>query len=615
MSAQLTVAAVLHEHAATYSDRPALIYAADAVNPTSDVSLSYRELDLAAQRLAVWLRDRVSAGDRALLLYPPGVGFGVAFVGCLYADIIAVPVPVPVPTGPPQRDQLAQRVARDAGVAVVLTESATLAAVTTWRDAAGLSDVPCVATDTIEATDTQWTVPDVAPTAPMMLQYTSGSTSDPKGVVICHDNVLAQVAMSRRWMAVGDHTRFGGWLPMHHDMGLIVQLLQPLVLGATSVFTSPFEFLKRPVRWLQLIDRFRVDVSLAPHFAYEVSARQITDAQVATLDLSGWGVAGVGAEAVRAKTLHAFAARFAPAGFRPEALTIGYGLAEGTVYVAVGPRTTAPIVLSLDSERLERNEFVPVSSPTAPTIVSCGVPCEMEIVIVDPVTTAPLPDGLVGEVWVRGAGVARGYWGVEKATAETFGGTLVTGETGYLRTGDLGALHAGELFVTGRLKDLLIVRGRNLHPQDIEYEVRTLDPALNARNGAVFAVPGNDAHEHVVIVQECAADLANDPDRLGRIVTVIRDWMARELGFRPAAVTLVRPGGVSRTPSGKVQRTLMRELFMTASLDVMYEDLDPGLGQQYRKDAGDERNGRSAVARGAPRVAEPPGGRVSGAVR
>jgi len=613
MSAQLSVAAVLHEHAATYSNRPALIYAADAVNPTSDVSLSYRELDRAAQRVAVWLRERMSAGDRALLLYPPGVGFGIAFAGCLYADVIAVPVPVP--TGPPQRDQLAQRVARDAGVAAVLTESATLAAVAAWRDAAGLTGVACVATDAIEPTDAEWTVPDVAPTAPMMLQYTSGSTSDPKGVVICHDNVLAQVAMSRRWMAVGEGTRFGGWLPMHHDMGLIVQLLQPLVLGATSVFTSPFEFLKRPVRWLQLLDRFRVEVSLAPHFAYEVSARQITDAQVATLDLRSWDVAGVGAEAVRAKTLRAFAERFAPAGFRPEALTIGYGLAEGTVYVAVGPRTTAPIVLSLDAERLERNEFVPVSSPTASTIVSCGVPCEMEILIVDPVTSAPLPDGQVGEVWVRGAGVARGYWGAEKATAETFGGTLVTGETGYLRTGDLGAMHDGELYITGRLKDLLIVRGRNLHPQDIEYEVRALDSALNARNGAVFAVPGHDAHEHIVIVQECAADLANDHGRLGGIVTVIRDWLARELGFRAAAVALVRPGGVSRTPSGKVQRTLMRELFMTASLDVMYEDLDPDLGRQYRKDAEYERNGGSANARSTTRVVKSPGGRVPGAAR
>lgn len=547
------------------------------------MSLSYRELDLAARRLAVRLRERTPAGERAMLLYPPGLAFGVAFVGCLYAGLIAVPVPLP--SGLQQRNQRATGIVRDAGVAVVLTDAASLALVDAWCDDAGLGDVPRVATDTVEGDETRWAPPRVAAGAPMMLQYTSGSTSDPKGVVISHGNVLSQVAMSRDVMAVGEHTRFGGWLPMHHDLGLIAQLLQPLVLGATSVFMSPFEFLKRPIRWLQLIQRHEVECSLAPHFAYELCARNVSDSQVATLDLSGWQVAGIGAEVVRAQTLEAFAERFAPAGFRREALTAGYGLAEVTVYATVTPRATAPRVRAVDADRLERNEFVPVRASGdagTPLIVSSGLPCDMEVRIVDPKSAQPLPDGSVGEIWLRGPGVALGYWGAETATRDTFGGTLATGEGGFLRTSDTGAMHEGELYVTGRLKDLLIVRGRNLYPQDIEFEIRSLHTALSWRNGAVFAVSGLTPDEYVVFTQECSGDLAGDREGLAGITTLIRDWSAREIGIRPAAVVLLRPGGVSRTTSGKVQRALMREHFMNGSLDAMHEELDPGLRHLYR---------------------------------
>jgi acyl-CoA synthetase (AMP-forming)/AMP-acid ligase II len=585
----VSIAAVLQENVAAHADRHALVYASDPAQAAGDVSMSYRELDLAARRLAVWLRERVPAGERAMLLYPPGLAFGVAFAGCLYAGLIAVPVSLPA--GTPQRDRRATGIARDADVAVVLTATTSLAGVTAWRDAAGLADVPCVATDLIaapgatEGDETQWTVQPVAPETPMMLQYTSGSTSDPKGVIISHGNVLSQVEMSRQVMGVGDHTRFGGWLPMHHDLGLVAQLLQPLVLGATSVFMSPFEFLKRPVRWLQLIQRHRVECSLAPHFAYEVCARHVSDSQAAALDLSGWHVAGVGAEVVRAQTLYAFAERFAPAGFRREALTPGYGLAEVTAYATVTPRATAPLVRAVDADRLERNEFVPVPADGdggTPLIVSSGVPCRMEVRIVDPASAQPLADGQVGEVWLRGPGVALGYWGAARATLDAFKATLATGDSGFLRTGDLGVLHEGELYVTGRLKDLLIVRGRNLHPQDLEYEIRSLHEALNGRYGAVFAVSGPTGEEHVVFTQECSGELAGDRERLAEVTALVRDWSVRDIGFRPAAVVLLRPGGVSRTASGKVQRALMREHFMSGALDVMYEELDPGLRRLYR---------------------------------
>ncbi len=591
MTNQDTLVAVLQQHAHRQGDRQALTFVADLAQHPAGESLSYHDLDLLARRTAGLLQDRYAVGERAMLLFPSGLQFAVAMLGCMYAGLIAVPVPVPDRSAESRRR--CAGVVRHAEVRVVLTEAASLPAVTGWRDTEGLGALECVAVDRAGPADPDaWVRPDIGPDTVAMLQYTSGSTSEPKGVIITHDTILTQVAMSRRMMGVGRDSRFGGWLPMHHDLGLLGQLLQPVALGAVSVFMPPFEFLKRPVRWLELIDRHWLEVSLAPNFAYQMCAVKVTDEQVAQLDLSGWQVAGNGAEAVQASTLEAFARRFAPAGFRAEAFTVGYGLAEAMAYTTVGPRDEAPLVCRIDAAKLEHDEFVPAGgsdggsdggAAQVVSRVSCGRPCEVEIRIVDPQTATPLPDGRVGEIWLRGRAVAPGYWAADEATRAAFGAATSTGEKGYLRTGDLGTLYSGELFVTGRLKDMLVVRGRNLYPQDIEHEVSSWHDALRTGVGAVFAVPsGNGAEdtEELVLVHECPGTL---PELAGpaTLAATIRHRMARQFGINFGGVVLVRPGGVARTTSGKVRRSAMRQLFVQRRLTPLCEDLSPRLRLSY----------------------------------
>jgi acyl-CoA synthetase (AMP-forming)/AMP-acid ligase II len=578
MTHQDTLVAVLQEHAHRQGDRLALTFVADLAQHPAGESLTYQELDLLARRTAAVLQGRYAVGDRAMLLFPAGLQFAVAMMGCLYAGLIAVPVPLPDRSAESRRR--CAGVVRHAGVRVVLTEAASLPAVTAWRDGEGLAALECLAIDRAAPADPDaWNPPRLGADTVAMLQYTSGSTSEPKGVIITHDTILTQVAMSRRMMGVGRDSRFGGWLPMHHDLGLLGQLLQPVALGAASVTMAPFEFLKRPVRWLELIDQHWLDVSLAPNFAYQMCVAKVTDEQVARLDLSGWQVAGNGAEAVQASTLDAFARRFAAAGFRPEAFTVGYGLAEAMAYTSVGPRTEPPLVCRVDAGALEQGEFVPAgASGEVVSRVSCGRPCEVEIRIVDPKTGAPVPDGRVGEIWLRGRAVAPGYWAAQEATRAAFGATTTTGETGYLRTGDLGTLYSGELFVTGRLKDVLIVRGRNIYPQDIEHEVGTWHEALRAGVGAVFAVPsadGADDSGELVLVHECQS--VGGSDVPVTLAATIRDRLARQFGIHVGGVVLVRPGGVARTTSGKVRRSAMRQLFVDRLLPALHEDLSPRL--------------------------------------
>jgi acyl-CoA synthetase (AMP-forming)/AMP-acid ligase II len=559
-----TLVAVLTAHAAEHPDRVALTFVPDLARNPDGESLTYAALDADARRLAVRLRERLVVGDRALLMYPSGLEFAVALAGCLYAGVIAVPVPL-VDRGEASRDR-ATRVVRDAAATTVLTESAAEAAVSAWREAAGLTSVALLVSDRDGGTDAgAWTPPAIEGDSFAILQYTSGSTSEPRGVILDHRCVLAQVAMSRRMMAVGPEHRFGGWLPMYHDLGLMSQFLQPLVLGASCVLTPPFEFLKRPLRWLHLIDRHRLEVSLAPNFAYDLCRRKVTDEQLSTLDLSGWAIAGIGAEAVQATTLAAFAQRFAPAGFRREAFTVGYGLAEATVYTSVGERTEAPAVRTIDADRLERDEFVPVAADaTGRTRVSCGRPCEIDVRIVHPGTNESLPEGRVGEIWLRGPAVARGYWGANAATTRTFQAVTAAGEKGFLRTGDLGTLYDGELFVTGRLKETLLVRGRNLYPQDIEQAVSGWHKAFQEGIGAVFAVDGSGGEE-VVVIQECRAR-PGDEAQCDSLVALIRDGLFQTFGLASGRVFLVRPGSVPRTTSGKVQRTLVRQLYRAGDL-------------------------------------------------
>lgn len=553
-------------------DSDAVLFVGDPGAEDSVRTWSYAELDTHARRIGAWLGDRFLPGERVLLPFEQGLDFAAAFFGCLYAGMIAVPVPVPGQYRH-QRERLTS-IAKNAGVRAVLTDAVSLPAVREWSDEQ-LGDAALIAaSDDEDFGDAgAWKLPDMDHDTLALLQYTSGSTSEPKGVMISHGNLLHNISALHQAFPIGPKGRHGGWIPTYHDMGLMGILLPGVLLGHSAVLMSPTTFIRRPHLWLQLVDTFDVTFSAAPNFAYDLCVSRITDAQCQGIDLSRWQYACSGSEPVRAATLRSFAERFAPAGLREDAVVACYGLAEATVFVSGTGRRAAP-VQRVDTELLERHEFRPLPSGEAGRdLVGCGAVRELEARIVDPETRRALPAGQVGEIWLRGPSVSSGYWQHEVATEAAFAGATTDGDTGYLRTGDLGTLHEGELYITGRIKETLIMRGRNLYPQDIEHELRDQHPALGAA-GAAFTVPLDDGEEALVVTHEVRAGKAGD---LAELTTAMRRTVAHEFGVHAAGIILLRPGAVRRTTSGKIQRTAMRQLFRTGGLTPQHADCDPRL--------------------------------------
>jgi acyl-CoA synthetase (AMP-forming)/AMP-acid ligase II len=569
-----SITARLRQNAVQFADQEAVTLVRDLGRADAAATLSYAALDRAARAVAAWLQARYAPGERVLLLYPVGVDFAPAFFGCLYAGMIAVPAPMP--GGHLQQRRRVDAIARDAAIAAVFTDSGNLTEVTEWLGAHGPSEIPCLATDTAELGDPErWQMPAIDRSTLMLLQYTSGSTGEPKGVMVSHGNVLHNADAFIRGLGMTPRTRFGGWIPLYHDMGLLAQLMPALLLGSSVTLMTPTAFVMRPHMWLRMIDKHDIGFSAAPNFAYELCQRRITDAQLAELDLSRWQFAANGSEPVHAATLLGFARRFAAAGFRAEALAPCYGMAEATVYIA-GRAGRPPNIRTVDAERVTRDRLEPaVDGRPARHIVGCGVAADYDVRIVDPATCRRLPDGAVGEIWLRGTSVARGYWRRPEVNAVSFQATTEDGDTGYLRTGDLGAVIDGEIYITGRHKEMLIVHGRNLYPQDIEHEVRVQHPELATRLGAVFSVSPPDAEDAVVVTHELPGKHAEA--QLRELAAAIKTTVVREFGVRVAGVVLLRAGTVQRTTSGKIQRGAMRELFLANGLDVIHEHLEPAL--------------------------------------
>ncbi|CAL9515603.1 D-alanine--D-alanyl carrier protein ligase [Streptomyces sp. enrichment culture] len=544
--------------------------------------LSYGELDHRVRSAAQWIGERVAPGERVLVSCGPGTGFVRAFLACVHAG--AVPVPVPLPGGFGPQESRTTAIAADTGARLVLTDEASLEAVRRWRD--GARDVPArlpvAAVDAAEAEGDpdRWTEHPVDSGDLCFLQYTSGSTSDPKGVRVPHGALLHNLRLMR-----DSHGWHGGmtwcsWLPPYHDMGLIAMMLAPLYLGGTAVLMSPTEFLKRPVSWLRLIDRHGAEISCAPNFAYDLCARRLSEEQTAGLDLSRWRYACNGAEPVDAATLRRFADRFADAGFSATSLLPGYGLAEATLYVSGTPAGEPPTVLRADPAALSGGE-VRSAEPGGPVqeLAGSGVVRGLDVRVVDPADGRERPEGRVGEIWIRGGSVADGYWNRPEETARTFRATTADGDGPFLRTGDLGALHAGQLYVTGRLKEVIIVHGRNLYPHDLERELRALDPAFADLPAAVFAArPGGapGGPEEIVAVQEVRGR-NRDAGELAGLARTARAGLARRIGVRVGGVVLVKPGRIRRTTSGKIQRTRMRDLFESGELETLHEELSDEL--------------------------------------
>jgi amino acid adenylation domain-containing protein/non-ribosomal peptide synthase protein (TIGR01720 family) len=551
----LSLNELLQQRATSAPEREAYRFLDDG-----ETGITYAELDRRARAIATRLQDM--RGERALLLYPAGLNFIEAFFGCLYAGVIAVPSPLPR-----RNAQRLEALVTDSGATIALTNATLL---TKMESIA--TRLRWLATDAIESGTYQ--EPELSPDSLAYLQYTSGSTSAPKGVMITHGNVLHNSASIHEGFAHTPDSRALTWLPHFHDMGLVDGIIQPLYGGFPGILMSPMSFLQQPLRWLEAITRFQITHTGGPNFAYDLCVRRVNREQRARLDLRSWRVAYNGAEPVRFETLQRFANEFGECGFRREAFYPAYGLAEATLKVSGG----APVTCTVRSDALEQHRVVEAVSgaDNTRTLAGCGqAGLDTEIEIVDTETFTRCE--AVGEIWVHGPGVAAGYWNQPEETEAKFHARLAgaSGKT-YLRTGDLGFVRDGELFVTGRVKDLIIIRGRNLYPHDLELAVEQCHEALRAGGGAAFSLEVED-EERLVVVQELEPRRRADSDTL---LELIRQTLADEFEVQPYAILLVKAGSVPKTSSGKIQRGACRIKFETGSFEALAEwraplDSDP----------------------------------------
>ena len=541
--------------------------------------LNYAELDCQARAIGALLQQHAGQGERALLLYPPGLEFIAAFFGCLYSGVIAIPAPPPDAARLKRTLPRLQAIANDAQATLVLTTSRILSIVEDVCSQASLfQGMRWLATDQVNGElAAEWKAPIVSRDSLAYLQYTSGSTSTPKGVMVSHENLMHHCAyISQAWDYTSDSIA-ATWMPYFHDYGLVDGLLQPLYNGIPCFVMSPLTFVKRPIRWLQTISRYKVTHSQGPNFAYEHCIRKITPEQSSSLDLSSWRTASNGAEPIRKETLERFVEAFAPFGFRSRAFYPAYGLAEATLLVSTKRKTDMPVFCAVSAAALSQNQIVEASEHQqgVQILVGCGHPIgNMRVVIAHPETLIQCAPNEVGEIWVSDKSVALGYWNRPEETERTFRAYLadtdvsVAGRSSepFLRTGDLGFLKDGELFVTGRLKDLIIIRGRNHYPQDIELTVEQSHPAMKSSCGAAFSVDVA-GDERLVIVQEVERHYRNlDVDE---VVGAIRQAVAEHHDLEIYAVLLLKTGSIPKTSSGKLQRQACRASFLDGSLEVV----------------------------------------------
>lgn len=534
--------------------------------------ISYGQLDAQARAIGGYLQSRGLAGQRALLLYPSGPEFVAAFFGCLYAGVVAVPA------YPPRRNRNLGRIRSiigDAEPRICLTTEDVLGRIepllTEMPDLASL-EWKCTR-ETGETDAAAWVDPQITPDTLAFLQYTSGSTGTPKGVMVSHGNLLHNTELiACAYQAPHDATGVT-WLPLYHDMGLIGGILQPIFFGRPTYIMTPTHFLQKPLRWLRLLSDTGAPISGGPNFAYDLCVERITEAEKRTLDLSQWLIAYNGAEPVRAETIERFSKAFEVCGFRRETFYPCYGLAEATLMVAGGDTRVAPPIRTFDAGRMQEGFVEPVAEGAEGSVRLVGsgrsAP-DQEVVIVDPETLTEQPIGRVGEIWVRGPSVAKGYWRREDATQETFAATLPDGRGPFLRTGDLGCFHAvngeePELFVNGRLKDLIILRGVNHYPQDLERTTEQAHEDLAVGAGAAFAV-GSDGAEQLVIVQEVSRKRDID---YNAVCAAARSELGKVHEVSPRELVLIKPNSITKTSSGKIQRHACRMAYEAGELDVV----------------------------------------------
>ena len=567
---------LLEQRAHQTPHRPAFRYVGMTNGPTT---WTYRGLWDAASQVARSLTERgVIRGDRVLILFPPGLEFIQAFLGTVMVGAIAVPAPAPNPLKPKLSLQRMQSIVESAKPSHVLTLAPVLSAlepaIPEMPRFQGLGWVCVDQLPQLSKTDTPF-IPDIPdPSEVALIQYTSGSTSDPKGAALTHSNLMHNL----RYFDVGwDHSPDSvviNWLPAFHDLGLVYGILAPIWGGFLSIQMSPIDVIQQPLAWLRAISNNRATHSCGPNFIYELCARKVSAAEVATLDLRSWRMALNAAEPVRPQTMRRFAEKFASAGFNPRAFCPGYGLSEATCKVAAVPWFEEPTLLHIRADQLEHNEVV-LTEPGhgAVEVVGCGRPgFGVGVAIVDSATRKPVPEGKVGEIWVSGPSIARSYWEQPEATSESLRAHLAgRDDIAFLRTGDLGFMHDGELFITGRIKDMIIVRGANHYPQDIEFTVQDAHPSIRAGCVAAFAIE-DEGEEQLVVVAE--ADTGKDKTRFdaSEPTTAIVRAVAENHGLRVARAVLIKAHTIPKTTSGKIQRHATKQLLLAGGLDVLSEE-------------------------------------------
>jgi acyl-CoA synthetase (AMP-forming)/AMP-acid ligase II/acyl carrier protein len=544
-----------------------------AENGSPEGSLTFAGLHEAARKIAAGLVAKGLSGRNLMLLYAPGLDYIQAFFGCMYAG--CVPVPAYPPMGARDIDRL-KRVVMDCNAGAILSSSMLMPMIEAWvaNPSNGLN-IPCIPTDALIASQdaTGFDAFDAKPSDVAFLQYTSGSTGHPKGVMVSHENLIANFqqivwtfAHSNDLDEVGPAYKTVIWLPPFHDMGLIGGVLTPVYVGAKVTLMSPLTFLKNPFVWLKTISDMKAKVSGGPNFSYQYCARKVSEEQLQQLDLSSWQVAFNGAEPIQVDSLHTFANKFAACGFDASAFLPCYGLAEATLFVAGSPATRGAKVINAELEQLAKGKLKTVEKSGAETdsapLVSSGVlAIETDVRIVDPKTQRQCGEGEIGEIWVNSPSVAQGYWDKPSFSESVFRASISGDDSGkmFMRTGDLGVMSDNELYVTGRIKELIIVAGRNHYPQDIEYSLQSSNPVFRKGCGAAFAV-NDQGKEHLIIMQEVSNAGGGQTDYQQLALAGSRAVATRH-GITPKSIVFIAPGTLPKTSSGKIQRTEAKKLY------------------------------------------------------
>ena len=617
---------VARYRAAEQDQKPAYTFLTDGAN--QERHLTYGELDQRARALAAFLQDAGMAGERALLFYPPGLDFICAFFGCLYAGVVAVPTYPPV-----NRQMMAQvePIVKDAGPKAILTTADIASKLKTVLSIQsigkkslfrfighgiekyfpifkqlGSDNSRIIATDRIDTDlDQMWQSPDLNSDSLAFLQYTSGSTSQPKGVMVSHGNIMYNQNLIQNYFQQPKGVVFASWLPQYHDMGLIGNILHPFYMGGFSVVFSPFEFLKKPLNWLTAISKYKAHTSGAPNFAYELCVRKVSAEDKKNLDLSSWQVAYNGAEPIRHATLENFADYFAECGLEKSALFPCYGLAEGTLIVAGGKLQKSPVYLTCDKEGLkeDRVQTVDPEDPAATVLVGSGTAFDRQnVCVVEPEECIQLGDNEIGEIWVSGPSIAQGYWNNPDSTRQTFQAKIRnSGDGPFMRTGDLGFLRDGNLFITGRIKDLIIIRGQNYIPSDIEYTAESSHANIRKGCTAAFSLQ-SDGEETVAVVCEIRTKV-NKAELKDLVAVVLRD-ITDTHGINAARIVLIKARTIPKTTSGKIRRKMCKMALLNNKLAVVYQWQDKkgaesvgGQAPQPTKDGVETNKGESRTSK------------------